>query len=263
MATPDRTTAEPSPASTGRGAWEPGWRHPEGTRSIDLRYLDRDPRTTDRPYFGPVLELAAGNRRRDESLRLLDVGCANGAFARYVIERCPGWDVSGIDVLPELVDAATAAVPEGRFSVADICTPRSLPSEEFDVVTALTIPSHFDSLDQWLPQVLRLVAPGGVAVLYGPLNPSPVDLICRLRYAGGSEEWLPGWNVLSQQTYDAFLGGRVRSWAYHYPKVATLGYPATAPADGLSSRIVPAPDGQRLGNSSGLTYHMACVEIHR
>ncbi|SER74907.1 Methyltransferase domain-containing protein [Streptomyces sp. yr375] len=272
MTIPDSTTDVPGTASDRPHVWQSTWRPAEGARSIDLRYLERDPRTTHRPYFDPVLRLAAGHRRFDEKLRLLDVGCANGAFVRHVLEQQPRWDVSGIDVLPELVDAASAAVPGAHFSVADICAPSSLPSERFDVVTALTIPSHFDTLDVWLPNLLGLLAPGGTAVLYGPLNPSPVDLICRLRYAqedgngnvngNGDGEWLPGWNVISQQTYDSFLKGRARSWACHYLPVADLGYPAGDPADGLSSRVVPTSDGQRLGNASGLTYHMACLEIH-
>jgi len=262
MTNPDGRTDVPGTVSDGPRVWESNWRPVEGARSIDLRYLERDPHTAHRPYFGPVLQLAAGHQRFDERLRLLDVGCANGAFIRYALERQPQWDVSGIDVLPELVDAASAALPEATFSVANICEPHSLPSERFDVVTALTIPSHFDTLDVWLPHLLGLLAPKGMAVLYGPVNPAPIDLICRLRYAHEDGEWLPGWNVISQQTYDSFLTGRARSWAFRYLPVADMGYPAGDTPDGLSSRVVPAPDGQRLGNASGLTYHMACVEIH-
>ncbi|BBC31817.1 hypothetical protein SGFS_031110 [Streptomyces graminofaciens] len=262
MTTSDNTPDAPGATSAGTSLWEHDWRHTEGARSIDLRYLQRDPHTTQRPYFAPVLRLAAGHKRFDEKLRLLDVGCANGAFARYVLERRPRWDVSGIDVLPELVDAASAALPQASFSVASICEPRSLPSLQADIVTALTVPSHFDTLDVWLPHLLRMVAADGMAILYGPMNPSPVDLVCRLRHAEGDGEWLPGWNVLSQQTYDSFLTGRARSWDFHYPSVADMGYPTGDPADDLSSRLVSAQDGPRLGNASGLTYRMAFLEIH-
>ncbi|GAA3379443.1 hypothetical protein GCM10020367_62990 [Streptomyces sannanensis] len=238
------------------------WRGAEGARSMDLRYLDRDPRSARRPYFEPVLQFAAGHEKSEGALRLLDVGCANGAFIHYVLTRKPNWHTSGIDVVPELIDAAAASFPSAEFAVGNICEPDSLPAGQFDVVTVLTLASHFDTLDAWLTHVIGLVAQGGMALIYGPLNPSPVDLVCRMRYAHKGAEWLPGWNVLSQQTYDSFLRGKANSWTYHYLPVADLGYPLDDPADELSSRVVPARDGQRLGNSSGLTYQMSCIEIH-
>ncbi|MGW4694797.1 class I SAM-dependent methyltransferase [Kitasatospora cineracea] len=237
------------------------WRRAEGARDFDLRYLDRDPRGTRRPYFESVLQLAAGHEKSKGHLRLLDVGCANGAFIHHAVTQHPNWHANGIDVIPELVDAAASSVPSAEFAIGNICNPDSLPAGQFDVVTVLTLASHFDTLDPWLAHVIELVAEGGMALVYGPLNPSPVDLVCRMRYAREGTEWLPGWNVLSQQTYDSFLQGRAKSWTYHYLPVADIGYPVEDPVDELSSRVVPARSGQRLGNSSGLTYEMSCIEI--
>jgi SAM-dependent methyltransferase len=65
--------------------------------------------------------------------RLLDVACGTGRHAAAFAAL--GYDVTGVDLNPALIDHARAGMPDGRFEVADM---RELDlGRRFDVVTCL------------------------------------------------------------------------------------------------------------------------------
>ncbi len=69
---------------------------------------------------------------QSERLRVLDVGCGNGGLARLLAHDF-SIAYTGIDISETAIATAKAAVPQGRFIVADAATP---PSDigVFDVV---------------------------------------------------------------------------------------------------------------------------------
>lgn len=62
----------------------------------------------------------------------LDLGCGTGAFSAALREA--GWDASGIDAAPAMVDRAAALGQ--RCTVADILAGLPLPDRSFDLVAA-------------------------------------------------------------------------------------------------------------------------------
>jgi SAM-dependent methyltransferase len=91
------------------------------------------PRGWAAPLYGQVLDRAGVGA----GTRLLDLGCGGGEFARLAAER--GADVTGIDVDPSAVAAASAAVPGGEFRVGDAHEPQA---GAFDAVAAVQLLSH-------------------------------------------------------------------------------------------------------------------------
>jgi 2-polyprenyl-3-methyl-5-hydroxy-6-metoxy-1,4-benzoquinol methylase len=77
-----------------------------------------------------------------ESVRVLDVGCGNGATLREFAAR--GCKVVGIDLSPNGIEMARAACPVGRFEVlaADEGILKNLGEEPFDIVISTEVVEH-------------------------------------------------------------------------------------------------------------------------
>ena len=100
-----------------------------------------------RPLHAAVLERAGTGA-------LLDLGCGDGAFARYAADR--GARVTGVDVDRAAVAAVAARVPEATFLVGDAADP---PPGPFDAAVAVQLLEHVAN-----PLVVLRAAPAPVVV---------------------------------------------------------------------------------------------------
>lgn len=97
--------------------------------------------------------------------RLLDVACGTGFSFLPLLER--GWQVTGCDISPAMVEAARAKVGDGAdIHVADM---RELPQlGEFDLVWSINSGMNYllstEELNATLAGMRRNLAPGGVVL---------------------------------------------------------------------------------------------------
>ncbi len=116
----------------------------------DLDLLDR------------LTELAPGKRG-------LDAGC--GAGARDVHNLCgAGFDVCGLDAVPENIDLAKELHPEikNRVSVHDLREPLAYEDNRFDFLYCNAVIQHIDPepvFEVLLPELVRVLKPQGVLQL--------------------------------------------------------------------------------------------------
>jgi tRNA (uracil-5-)-methyltransferase TRM9 len=107
-----------------------------------------------------------------EPLRVLDVGCGNGRFARFLASALPDHTLAlwGVDASEPLLDEARRAGPEGaRWQPGDIVAePEALPAGPFDAIALLNVihgvPGRARRRDL-LAACARRLAPGGLLVL--------------------------------------------------------------------------------------------------
>ncbi|WP_328911709.1 MULTISPECIES: class I SAM-dependent methyltransferase [unclassified Streptomyces] len=117
------------------------------------------PQYVAREHFAP---------RRD--LRGLSLGCGTGGNELLWAKTGSFALLEGVDVADRRIDFATgAAADEGlsdvlRFRVADVQTMTD-DGERFDVLLGLQSLHHFAALDTTLPQLARLIEPGGLFVV--------------------------------------------------------------------------------------------------
>lgn len=116
-----------------------------------------------------LLEDGAVLARWFESLtpgrRLLEVGCAAGAVLEAAAAR--GWTVQGIEYSEDAVGEARAhGVPVSVGGLEDAV----FPDAAFDVVFMGDVLEHVPDPATVLREVVRVLAPGGVLALRGPLT---------------------------------------------------------------------------------------------
>ena len=126
--------------------------------------LDRPPQND---YFGKLFDTKLDLVRAvGRGKRILDVGSGSGAPALTLAKE--GFDVTGVDVAPNMVEASRrAAVSLGlpsAFIEADACR---LPfaAATFDVAYSFSTLSYLKETDRAIAEIARVLKPGGTAIL--------------------------------------------------------------------------------------------------
>lgn len=107
---------------------------------------------------------------------VLEIGCSNGNFAERHIRLKPHWLV-GIDMYPQMIEAARQRVPEAEFRVMDAHS-LDFPDQSFDVVVGSSILHHLE-YERAIMEIVRVLRPGGVAIFDEPLRDNPGGKIYR------------------------------------------------------------------------------------
>ncbi len=110
--------------------------------------------------------------------QILDIGCGTGWWlAHLAADKRVGGALHGVDLLPERAAAARRRIPAAAVVVGDV---RALPypSAGFEAVTAFTLLSSLPSrrdVALALAQARRVLAPGGVLIVWEPRWPNPLN----------------------------------------------------------------------------------------
>lgn len=117
---------------------------------------------------------AIAERRALSGARCLDVGCQTGALACVLGER--GAKVCGVEPEDWVLEAGRLrAQGWGVDATFQTAAGESLPFDDgsFDIVTFVDVIEHCRDADACLREIARVLAPGGLAYIYGPNRFSP------------------------------------------------------------------------------------------
>ena len=151
-------------------------------------------------YLWPeILRLCPGGGR---ALRVLDVGCGNGAMAAEFIVR--GCDVVGIDLSEQGIEIARRTYPAARFEVltADDGIMDQLGCDPFDVVISTEVVEHLYDPRSYVRGCFAATKAGG-------------RFICSTPYHGYLKHLalsvLGKWDSHADPVWD---GGHIKLWSY-------------------------------------------------
>ena len=150
-------------------------------------------------HFMPRIFELAGPLK--PGLRVLDIGCGNGATAGMFLER--GCDVVGIDLSETGVQLARQAHPRGRFEVlpADDDILGHLGETPFDLVVSTEVVEHLYNPRAYVRGAYRALKPGGRFICTTPYHGYWKNLLISL--AGN-------WDTHASPLWD---GGHIKLWS--------------------------------------------------
>src|SRR5262245_470362 len=95
--------------------------------------------------------------------RALDVGCGAGRWCKLLADR--GWDVTGIDLQPELIRRNRHRFPDLRFDLIAIQDFKA--DRRFDLVSSVTVIQHNppEQQEEMVETIAGLLADGGSAII--------------------------------------------------------------------------------------------------
>lgn len=111
-----------------------------------------------------VTALALAGKSPCGDQTFLDFGCSSGSLIRVIKSLYPASTCVGVDPVQSSIDWASANLAGINFSVSPLDPPLNLTSGSIDVISAISIWSHFSpsSAVQWLDEMARLLSPQGV-----------------------------------------------------------------------------------------------------
>lgn len=133
---------------------------------------------------------------------IIDVGCATGAFPRFLKIRFPKAQIYGAEYLQSLREKATQSFPDIEFIYGNVLDRHSI-EKQFDIVTLAGVLCIFDDYHSVLANTLSWVKPGGKLILHNMVSEYDYDIFIKyspsqLYFDESSLE--NGWNIISQKS---------------------------------------------------------------
>lgn len=126
-----------------------------------------------------------------EDAAVLDLGCAGGFMAEALAER--GAQVTGIDPAADAIEAARQHAAQSGLAIAyDVGVGEDLPYDAagFDYVVCVDVLEHVTDLDKVIPEVARVLKPGGL-FLFDTINRNPIARLATITVAEDILRLLP------------------------------------------------------------------------
>ena len=107
------------------------------------------------------------DRRIADFDTILDFGCGCGRTLRWLTQQFPNARFSGADVDEEAIAWCRARLPAVDWRVNAALPPLAFSGQAFDLIYAVSVFTHLpaDLQDLWLPELVRILRPGGILLL--------------------------------------------------------------------------------------------------
>lgn len=140
------------------------------------------------PKIEPMPTFARGLTRLEKLRRpgrLLDIGCSYGAF--MLLAQKAGWVSSGVELSKS---TATFAREERHLDVfTGTVEQAAYPNGHFDVVTLWDVIEHFDDPISTMAEIRRIMAPGGILLIFTINQESLLNSIGHMLYKLSLRRW--------------------------------------------------------------------------
>lgn len=172
----------------------------------------------------------------------LEIGCGTGIFSGLLARS--GADITAVDLSPELAEKARRAnsAPNLKFLVMNV-ERLAFPDDSFDCVCGSSVLHHLD-LARTLPEMLRVLKPGGAFVFTEPnmLNPQillqkNIPPLKALMGDSPDETAFFRWNITGELRRAGFASPAARPFDFLHPWTPGALAPAADRMGALLERV--------------------------
>ena len=102
-------------------------------------YLNENRYNEPKESFKEIAKILHQKIHKKEDIVFLDVGCATGEFIWFNSSQFPKARFVGLEINPEIIEAAKSKMPEFKFVVGSILDDHIFNKESFDVITCVGV----------------------------------------------------------------------------------------------------------------------------
>jgi len=173
-------------------------------RTHDKLYLD-DLRYFKKPKFTTLFFLNLVKNKKFKTL--MDIGCSNGSFLKYISYKLPSKNYLGTDTKKELIAFAKKNNKSIKFIYDDI-TKSNYKKIKADIIHCAGVLNIFDNVKNTLTQLIKRCNPKGHIFILHYFNDFDIDYLTRYRdniNSKNSQINEMGWNVFSKSSIKKIL----------------------------------------------------------
>lgn len=187
-------------------------------RTHDEFYIYENRHNEPKEMFKFIGERVLKNNINLNGQSICDFGCAAGEFLFYLNDLLPEAQLSGLDILPELILKCSTYVPSASLKVGSVLDATSEGANSFDISFLIGVHSIFDEFENCFSNLISWTKPGGKIYVAGMFNPFPVDVMVKYKTSKDydSDIYESGWNIFSQASVSNFLE--------KHPKVSSFSF---------------------------------------
>jgi cyclopropane fatty-acyl-phospholipid synthase-like methyltransferase len=115
----------------------------------------------------------------NDQTRMLDIGCGNGDFLNFVFLK-KKIELFGLELDKKLFKFAKKNYPNIEFINKDFN--KFKIKKKFDIITALSVASHFESIEKFLNKIKKISNTKSNIVITGIFNPNNIDVYLKYRF---------------------------------------------------------------------------------
>ena len=176
-------------------------------RTHDKLYLNENRYDQTKEIFKDIVDNCFKENELNQNLNLCDMGCAAGEFLYYLNKIAPNSNLTGLDILKELLIKAKIHVPKANLVNGSVLDKNIFKENQFDKTFLTGVHSIFDDFKDCFKNLIKWTQPDGLVFVTGLFNPSPVDVFLKFKESKDYEDdfFETGWNIFSQNSVGKFL----------------------------------------------------------
>ena len=138
----------------------------------------------------------------------------------FLKTKAPLADLSGLDIMGELVQKAQKYVPDGNFKIGSVLDRKNYFENQFHKTYLTGVHSIFDEFETFLNNLIYWTKAGGSIFVSGMFNPYPIDVLIKSRDSKdySSSIYEEGWNIHSIKSISNFLDNIKEVQSYEFKK---------------------------------------------